>query len=142
MSEFRTELFLGLNETPALNLAVRGWAETVEKGFGDGSLNCYPALNAFVGYAMNGRDEIPVGVVTFNYDVDHKRVWLFQAYVLPEFRGCGVYKAMWAALVSHSTTLGAKSIQMGTHVRNAAMRAAAKHTGCIEEAIHLRFNLE
>lgn len=137
----RVELFQGLNETPALDLAIRGWAEIVEKGFGDGALNAYPSLNAFVGFAKNGRDEIPAGVVTFEHDTSLKRVWLFQAYVLPEFRGIGVYKALWTALVGYSAEAGAKSVQFGTHPKNAAMRAVAQRTGCAEKTIVLRFDL-
>lgn len=137
-------LFLdGLNNTPALDLAIRGWAEINEKGFGDGTLNCYASLKAVLGYAMNGRDRLPVGVITFDYDTMLRRVWAFQVYVLPEFRGRGIYTAMFAELVRYGTdVLNANSIQMGTHLRNAAMRAVAKRTGCFEECIILRFNLE
>lgn len=129
--------------TPALELALRGWVEINDQGLHDGTLNCYPHLKAILGYAMNGRDRLPVGVITFEHEAMQRRVWAFQVYVLPEFRGRGVFTAMWAKLVEHSTEiLKARSIEMGTHVRNSAMRAAAKRTGSVEEAVFLKFNLE
>jgi GNAT superfamily N-acetyltransferase len=137
----RVELFHGLNETPALDLAVRGWAEMTEKGFGDGSLNAHAGQSALVGFEKNGRDELAVGVVTFEHDTSLKRIWLSQAYVLPEFRGRGVYKGLWTALAGFSTGAGAKSIQFGTHVKNAPMRAVAHRTGCIEQGVVLRYDL-
>lgn len=137
------ELVDGLVGTPALALAMAGWTEVNQKGLHDGSMNCYPDLQAVIGYAMNGRDRLPVGVITFNVDSPQRRVWAFQVYVMPEFRGRGVYTAMWAKLVEHSAeVLKVQSIQMATHIRNSTMRAVGQRTGCIEEAVTLRFNLE
>ena len=132
----------GLNNTPALDLAVRGWAECVEKGWGDGSLNVYASLKAFVAYAQNGREMIPAGVLTFDHDGPLKRIWIYQSYTLPEFRGRGIYNSLWSRMVEHAVELKAVSIQSGTHVRNSAMRAIAKKQGRFEECVILRFNLE
>lgn len=132
----------GLNNTPALDLAVRGWAECVEKGFGDGTLNVHASLHAFIAYAQNGREMIPAGVMTFDFDTSLKRVWIFQSYTLPEFRGRGIYNAMWASMVAHATeNLKAVKIESGTHVRNSAMRAIAKKQGRDEEAVTLTYRL-
>lgn len=132
----------GINCTPALDLAMRGWADCTEKGLGDGTLNVYASLKAFVAYAPNGRDQVAVGVVTFDHLPTEKRVWLYQAYTLPEFRGRGIYRALWEKLVEHSiTVLKASSIQYGTHVRNTAMRAVAKKLGQYEESVVVRFDL-
>jgi RimJ/RimL family protein N-acetyltransferase len=140
--EIEVVLYLGLTGTPALELAIRGWAEMQEKGHGDGTINVHSFLNAFVGYAPNGRESLPVSVATFSYDPDLKRVWLFQAYTLPEFRGRGVYNAVWKKLVEHSIVdLKAQSIQLGTNVRNTAMRAVGKKQGMSEEGIILRYDL-
>lgn len=143
MNGHSVELIDIITGTPALALALQGWAEINANGLGDGILNCHASYKAVLGSAQNGRDAVPVGVLTYDFEPLLRRVWVYQAYVHPEFRGRGVYTAMWAKLVEHSAeVLKAQSIQMGTHVRNSAMRAVAKHTGCIEEAIHLRFNLE
>jgi RimJ/RimL family protein N-acetyltransferase len=144
MSDGHTvELVDVITGTPALSLAIQGWAETNAAGLGEGILNCHASHKAILGWAQNGRDLLPVGVLTFDDEPLFRRVWIYQAFVLQEFRGRGVYTAMWAKLVEHSVeTLKARSIQYATHLRNSAMRAAAKRTGCIEEAVHLRFNLE
>lgn len=132
----------GLNGTPAAELAVRGWCETVERGFGDGNLNMNAGLNAMIGYAANGRDMLPVGVITWDA-TDSARAWVYQSYVLPEFRGRGVYSAMWAALVDHAMRKLPKvrSIESATHIRNIAMREIAKKLGRREEAVILRFDI-
>jgi hypothetical protein len=131
----------GLNNSPALDLAVRGWAECVEKGFGDGTLNVFTSLNAFIAYAQNGREMIPAAVMTWNFDKDTGRVWIFMGYTLPEFRGRGLYNALWASMVAKAIELKAATIQSGTHVRNSAMRAIAKKQGRVEEAVTLTYRL-
>ena len=140
--EIEVRLFEGLNQSPALNLAVRGWADCVEQGFGDGVLNVYTSLNAFVGYAMNGREQLPVGVMTWEYEKATKRVWIYQSFVEIEFRGRGIYQAMWAKIVEHAAVeLKAATIESATHVRNIAMRAIARKQGRFEEAVTLKFIL-
>lgn len=141
--EIEIKLFDGLNNTPALDLAVRGWADVQERNLGDGSLNVYASLQAFVAYVKNGHEILPVGVMTWEFDKTLKRVWIYQGYTLPEFRGRGVYNALWASMVAHAATeLKALSIQSGTHVRNSAMRAIAKKQGRVEECVVLRYDLQ
>lgn len=141
-SAIEIKLFEGLNHTPALDLAIRGWAEGVEKGFGDGTLNVNSSLSAFVAYAANGREMLPVGVMTWDYNTPDKRIWIYQGYTVPEFRGRGVYNALWHAMVAKGIELKAASIQSGTHVRNVAMRAIAKKQGRLEECVVLRYDLQ
>lgn len=137
----RIEIVDGLNGTPAAELAVRGWCDVVERGLGDGSLNMSSSLKAVIGYAANGRDMLPVGVIT--WDSEGARIWVYQSYVQPEFRGRGVYIAMWHALVDHVTKEfpKARSIESATHIRNLAMREIAKKLGRREEAITLRYDI-
>lgn len=132
----------GLNDTPAALLAVAGWVDTVEHGFGDGSLNMNSGLKAVIGYAANGRDMIPAGVITWDKNGESS-VWIYQSYVIPEFRGRGIYRAMWEALIDHVTKELPKvrTINSATHIRNAAMRAIAKQQGRSEEAVTLRFDI-
>jgi RimJ/RimL family protein N-acetyltransferase len=132
----------GLNGSPALPLAIAGWAEMVEKNFGDGTLTVHADQKAFLAYAANGREMVPVGVMTFDLPDDAKRVWLLQGYVLPEFRGRGIYRALWERLIEHSIVeLKARTIYSGTNVRNSAMRAVAKKLGRHEESVILRYDL-
>lgn len=141
MSDIVTVLIDGLNGTPAAELAVRGWLEDVEK-YGQLELNMGAAHHALIGYAPNGRDMLPVGVLTF--DTDAARVWIYQSYVLPEFRGRGVYSAMWTRLIEHvqHDLPKVRSIQSATNVRNQAMRAIAKRQDRREEAVTLRFDIQ
>lgn len=141
MGEIRIDFVNGLNETPALTLAVRGWAEIDERGFSDGSMSVHASQHAFIAYAANGRDQLPVGVMTFAHDEDLKRVWVFVGYVIPEFRGQGIYNALWHRLVAHATELKVTSIQSGVHVRNSAMRAVAARQGRREDAVILRYDI-
>lgn len=137
------ELVEGLNGSAAVSLALRGWIEINDAGLHDGTMNVHAGLHAIIGHAQNGRDMLPVGVITFDHDVNFNRVWIFQSYVVPEFRGRGVYTAMWAKLVEHSAEkLHVRSIEGATHVRNSAMRAVAKRMGRVEEAVILKFSLE
>jgi Acetyltransferase (GNAT) family len=142
-SAIQIVLVEGLNHTPALDLAMRGWAECVEKGLGDGTMNVYASLNAFIALAPNGREMIPAAVMTWDYDKGLKRVWIFQSYTLPEFRGRGLYNALWAKMVQHAVdVLKASRIESGTHSRNSAMRAIARKQGRTEESVVLSFNLD
>lgn len=131
-----------LNNTPALALAMRCWADIEERGLGDGTLSVYADSHAFVGYARNGRDMLPAGVITFSHEPQADRVWIHQGYVAPEFRGRGVYGALWRTLVEHAGKLRAATIMSATHVRNEAMRAVARRQGRMEAAVMLRYDLE
>lgn len=133
--------FTGLNNTPAAVLAVRGWLELVERGLGDGSLNMSYDLKAFVAYAANGRDQLPVGVMTWQFLEHCSEVLIHQSYVLPEFRGQGCYAALWECMVQRAAELKAVAIVSGTHVRNAPMRAIASRQGRVEVAVTLRYDL-
>lgn len=137
----RVDLIEGLTGTPALELAIRGWAECVENHFGDGTLGVHGEQHAMLAYAPNGRDMLPVGVMTFTHYPTTKLVWIQQSYVVPEFRGRGIYTTMWRKMVEHAVSLKVLSIQSGTHTRNATMRAIAKKQGRFEEFVITRFNL-
>lgn len=142
-AELDIELLAGIYETPALTLAVAGWAECQEKGWGDGTLNIFSDIKAFLARVRVGQEIVPAGVLTFDYQPPFKRVWIYQSYVIPEMRGRGVYTAMFNKLVEYSIAdLKAVSIQSGTHVRNTAMRAIAKKQGRYEECVTLRMNLQ
>jgi len=87
-------------------------------------------FKAFIAIARNGQEKIPVGVLTYDFLEHTKTVFLLQAYTIPEFRGRGVYTALFAAAVEKAAEIKAPRIMLGTHPRNAAMREiAAKHGG-------------
>lgn len=136
------KVFHRMNGTVALALAIEGWSEVNNKGLGDGSINWSPDMAAIVGYAMNGREELAVGVITFDHRPGNHILWAQQVFVQEAFRGQGVYTAMFTKLVEIAREQGYVAIEMGTHIKNAAMRAVGQKTGCHEEAVILRFNLE
>lgn len=125
----------------ATELAVRGWLELYEKGLSDGPLNFHAGMRAVLADAPNGRDMLPVGVMIWDLDEATKVVWVTLSYVKPEFRGAGVYKAMWGSLVDMAVAMGAARIESATHIRNQAMRAVAARQGRREDAVILRFDL-
>jgi RimJ/RimL family protein N-acetyltransferase len=120
---------------------VRGWLDNVEHGLSDHELNMGANLQAFIGYIGNGRDMVPAGVITWN--VDAARIWVHQSYVLPEFRGRGLYSAMFAELLKHvrEKLPNVRSIQSATHVNNKAMRAIAARQGRQEVAIIIKIDI-
>lgn len=133
----RVEHYDGLNRTPALLLATRGYLELLENGLCDQLLNVsweHQALVAFEGVA-------PVGVLTFVYQAWAKQIDIAIGYVIPDRRRYGVHNAMWIALVAKAKELKATHICSGTHIDNAAMRAVAKKQGRKEIGVALRFTV-
>lgn len=139
--ELQTVIVDGLNGTPAAELAVRGWLDNVENGLSDGTLNMTGAMQAVVGYAPNGRDMLPVGVITFTVELGY--VWVSQSFVMKDFRGRGVYTAMWSALYKHvfEELPAVRSIRSATGVKNKVMRQIAHKQGRREEAIILHLDI-
>lgn len=127
--------------TPAVALAIAGWVDCNERGLGDGTMNLANDQKAMLAFAKNGQEMLPVGVMTWSFDESARRVWIFQSYVVKEFRGRGVYRAMWHHMVQHAEELAARTIQSATHADNKTMRSIAAKLGRREEAVVLRYDL-
>lgn len=143
MSEdLRVELVEELNYTPAMVLAAAGWLEVEQKGLGDGVLNIGGAQKAMIAYLRIDRDEVPIGVITFQ--VDGARLWLCQSYVVPEHRGRGIYRSMWLALVNHAVEKlpNVRALLSGTSLRNDAMRKVARRLGREETGVILETRIQ
>lgn len=134
----RIEHYEGLNFTPALKLAVRGWLELLEEGLADNALGLAWDQNAFVAFDEDGE---AVGTIVYQHFQYRKELWVQQGYVLPEHRGKGVYKELFAACVAKARELKAVRISGGTHPRNAVMRAAAEQQGRRETGIVTTFEV-
>lgn len=141
MSDITVKAYTGLQGTPAVQLALLCAVEINEKGFGDGTIGPAWDQNAFVGFAMNGREQIAVGVLTWRHFEHTKEVFVCTGYVLPEFRGRGVYTAMWHELIAKAMELKAGKITSGIHIRNEAMRRISAKFGRTEEFVMVRFDL-
>lgn len=135
------QFFKQLNNTPALALAMHAWADLEERGLGDGSMSVYTSLNAFVAYANNGSDVVPAGVLTFEHQEHANKIWIYSGFVLPQFRGAGIYRSLWNELVLKAMELKVAKIEGATHMRNTAMREVAKHLGRTETYVVFNFEV-
>lgn len=133
----------GLNGTPAARLAVQGWIDVAERGLGEAGdvLNVHWTMKAIVAVVPNGQEKLPVGVLTYEKLDATRTLFISQVYVLPEFRGRGVYTAMFDAAMTRAFDLGVAKIMLGTHVRNSAMRAIAQKHGGVETTVMVTFDV-
>lgn len=143
MSEIEVLHVDGVNGTPAARLAVQGWLDVVERGLGEPGdvLNMHWSYKAFIAVAPNGLERIPVGVLTYEKLEATNSMFLSQAYVVPEFRGRGVYTAMFEAVVAKAIELKVLRILLGTHLRNTTMRAIAQKHGGVETGVTVTFEV-
>lgn len=130
-----------LNNTPAVRLATLGWLDGNSRGLGENVVNLYSCLKAFVAFAPNGRDLLPAGVMTYDVIENTNEFFIYQSYVLEEFRGRGLYTAMWNSIVAKGIQDKVHRIKSATSMRNIAMRSIAQRQGRVEEAVTLTFEL-
>ena len=86
-------------------------------------------------------DGVAVGVISYAHAKWAKHIDLKIGYVTPEFRGKGVYRRLWAALVEKAQELKVKEIMGNTHMENSTLRSAAKAFGRAEVGVVLRFEV-
>jgi GNAT superfamily N-acetyltransferase len=143
MSEIEIQHVDGLNGTPAARLAVQGWLDVDERGLGEAGavLNMHWSQKAFVAVVPNGQEKLSVGVLTYEKMDATKVMFINQVYVVPEFRGRGVYTAMFEAAVAQACELGMLRVALGTHVRNTAMREIARKHGGMETTVMITFEV-
>lgn len=121
-------------------LAARGWLEGVERGFsGSNEFNMNHNYRSLLALVPNGRDKVPAGVITWS--ITGNEAFLFQSYVDPEFRGRGVFTALWNELVAQAVNMRLTKIQSFVHASNVTMRAIAKRQGRREEAVVTSFDV-
>ena len=60
-------------------------------------------------------------------------------FVLPEFRGLGLYGQLWDALVAQAQALRVPHISSATFLDNTAMRAVAQRQGRVERTVTLDY---
>lgn len=142
-------LVKGIGGTAAAALATKGWSECYDNGWSNGSLNMDDSHDAFLAsfrakadFAVDGFVDLNVGVLTWVYFENTRTVWVWQSYVKPEYRGRGIYRKMWHAMVEYARDeLKARKIESGTHVNNTVMRKVAEKMGRREIAVVLSFDL-
>lgn len=125
----------------AAQFAMLGWLEMIEKGYIDGLADLAFHINMPCGVAsVHGAGEpMPAGVMVYSIDATLGRIWIDMSWTAHEYRGQGVYTAMWQAMIANARSLGMSKIQSATSIRNEGMRRIAKKQGRIERVIQLDY---
>lgn len=143
MSEIKIEVVDIAGADPrVVQLCLQGWNNLFTRGLTDGRLVFHDGMSAIIGFAQNGKDELPAGVLLFGIEREFKRTWITLAYVNDEFRGRGIYRTMYGGLRTISASAGVRSIEYATHLRNDRMRNVSKRMGCAEEFVILVDRIE
>jgi GNAT superfamily N-acetyltransferase len=77
----------GIDGTPVVAIAVRGHAELLAAGAPEQFVALHYSYNGITA-SLDGK---VVGVIVWIDQKDSRRIWLQLGYVLPEFRGQGIY---------------------------------------------------
>jgi GNAT superfamily N-acetyltransferase len=133
---FKIDHYAGIENTPALQIALRGQLECAEAG-GAQEVGLHFSYNAILASA----DGEPVGVIVWYEQKEQHRLWLQLGYVKPEWRGCSIYTVLWRELIAKAVELKLSSIWSGTAASNLTMRAIAKRQGRSETAVLLKFDV-
>lgn len=131
---------LGLN-ADGMQLAVAGWLDVEQRGYGNGRMPLFADRCAFLVYAPNGQELVLAGLIAFTVDTELNRVWVDLSYVRPEFRGQSLYTMLWDTLVRYATTAGIDTIESATSANNTVMRAVAKKQHRQEAAVQLVYKV-
>lgn len=127
----------GIDSTPVIAVAVRGHAELLAAGSPEQFVLLHHSYNG-IAATVDGK---VVGVIVWFDQKDSKRIFLQLGYVLPEFRGKGIYGHLWRALIEKAKELKRPEIWSGTAIDNYSMRAVAKKQGREEVAVSLRYRV-
>lgn len=137
MSEPKIDHYQGLDGTPAVGIALRGQADCIDDG-GEHAVGLHWSYNGITA-TLDGK---VVGVIVWiDQQKEIRRIWLQLGYVLPEFRGRGIYSALWKALVAKAQEMKCPQIQSAAAFNNHRMRDVAKAQGRVEFAVNLRFDV-
>lgn len=132
---FEFKEFDGINQTPAIPLIARGWAELLDRGLAPMEAVGNWDQQAVVAFAGG----VPVGVITWEHQKWRKVVWVHMGFVAPEVRRQGLYGQLFQRVVKAAQKIGAAEIQGGTHVDNRAMLECAESLGRTQLFITTRF---
>lgn len=127
----------GIENTPAIVIALRGQAECAAAG-GAQEVGLHYSFNAITA-SVDGEVR---GVIVWQPQKEQHRIWLNLGYVYPDYRGRGIYTVLWRALVEKARELGVSYIDSGTSPLNTNMLKIAEHQGRREHAILLRYDLD
>ena len=127
----------GMDGTPAVAIALLGQLECLNEG-GERAVGLHWSYNAITATVEN---KVVGVIVWFDQTKESKRIWLQLGYVLPAFRGKGIYSHLWRALVEKARQMKCPEIHSATRFDNHHMREVAKAQGRVEYAVSLRFRV-
>lgn len=133
----KIEIYDRLNFTPALPLAVYGWAEMLENGLALPEVLINWENHAIVSLM----EDKPVGVIVWTKAEWKSEAYINLGYVLPAYRRRGVYASLFGALIERARDLKLNHIRGGTKISNHAMRAVAEKQGRREVGVDLYFEV-
>lgn len=128
--------FASIVNTAALEVAVDAWHALQEAGHCGGLVLISWDDSALLAMHPGG---LPMGVITYRAKPEWRAIEVWLGFVYPDFRGRGVYRALWNELVKVAMFEGAAEIVSGTHAANTAMRAVAAKLGRTESGVYLRY---
>lgn len=129
--------YVGLNRTPALPLAVRGWLALIDADHCSNYVQVTADQNAFVAIL----DDTAAAVLTYRCEPLLKEFQVGIGYTLPPYRGQGLYSALWTALVARAQQADVVHITSAVFLDNVAMRAVAQAQGRIERTVTLDYTV-
>lgn len=133
----KIERYSTINYTPAVILATKGWLEANQKGIGESNASIHWEQSGIVAFS----EVLPVGVITWTNQPALGAFYIEQAYVEPEWRRRGVFRAMFADLVEQARERSVRLIRLGTHPRNEACSLYERMGGSVS-AIFFQFEVQ
>ena len=127
----------GLNRTPALVLAVRGWMALIDAGHCSDYVQVYAEQDALVIFV----DGVAAGVLTYRHVLLGKELMVGIGYIADAYRGQKLYGQLWNSLVEKAKELGAVHISSATFIENDQMRAVAQKQGRVERTVTLDYDV-
>lgn len=122
--------------SPVVQFVARAWCALMKAGQWDAnSVLVSPELQCV--FAVDARRI--VGCLTFH--VDEGQAVVNIAYVVPEYRGRGVYNQMHAKFVEAAKADGAKDALNICYPDNVGIKEACKKLGYVPYVVHLKLKL-
>ncbi|QJT70996.1 hypothetical protein GR7B_00198 [Vibrio phage vB_VcorM_GR7B] len=127
------------SEPDVLVMAASGWRELVKSSgiSAETRYTFYGNIDCLVAYDEEG---LPIGLISY-FSNGEGKWWVSFSYVVPSFRGNGVWKELWHKLVAHAQQSSIKYLDGGTHMDNVAMQKAAESVGRVAETITYTFKV-
>lgn len=114
-----------LVNSPALPVAVEGWAELCRTGLTSGGI----VIDWQQDVVYAEYEGHCIGVIVYKYQEWNRAVGINIGYVTSPWKGRHVYSKLWDALKKKAKELGACKIVSSAHVNNKRMQAISEHFG-------------